>query len=61
MDTTGEDRWIDFLDWEFVDGMMGTGWWNDHRYDDPGTYVMTLTATDNTGHTTTDEITITVS
>jgi hypothetical protein len=25
MDTTDEDRWIDSLDWEFDDGMMGTG------------------------------------
>ena len=59
-DRTGNDRWIDSLDWAFGDGSTGSGWWNDHRYDDPGTYVAMLTATDNTGHSTTRGVTITV-
>ncbi|MCO8253993.1 hypothetical protein NKF26_09290 [Haladaptatus sp. AB618] len=38
----------------------GTGWWNAHRYDSAGIDTVTLTATDNTGHSTAFDVTITV-
>ncbi|MCO8254974.1 PKD domain-containing protein [Haladaptatus sp. AB618] len=60
-DTTGNDRWVESLEWDFGDGTSATGWWNDHRYDDRGEYTVELTATANDGRTTTDEITISVS
>ncbi|USZ73486.1 PKD domain-containing protein [Natronosalvus halobius] len=59
-DTSGNERWIDSLEWDLGDGTTATGWWTDHRYDDPGEYTVTLTATDNTGTETTDTITVTV-
>ena len=59
-DTTDNDRWIESLEWDLGDGASATGWWTDHRYDEPGEYSVVLTATDNTGHSTTDEVTITV-
>ncbi|WP_114577085.1 endo-1,4-beta-xylanase [Saliphagus sp. LR7] len=60
-DATGEGRWIDSLEWTFGDGTTGTGWWVEHRYDETGTYTVALTATDNTDHSTTHEVEITVS
>ena len=68
-DTSGDDRWITSLDWKFGDGTTATGWWAEHRYDEPGeshhgsprTYTVELTATDNTGRTTTHEVLVTVS
>ncbi|UHQ98554.1 PKD domain-containing protein (plasmid) [Natrinema zhouii] len=60
-DTSGGDRWIDSLEWGLGDGATATGWWTDHRYDEPGEYTVTLTATDNTGHSTVHEVVITVS
>ncbi|WP_226011675.1 carbohydrate-binding protein [Halomicrobium salinisoli] len=60
-DTSGTGRWIDSLEWEFGDGATGTGWWQSHSYGSAGTYTVALTATANTGETTTHEVTITVS
>lgn len=59
-DTSGNERWIDSLEWDLGDGTTATGWWTDHRYDEPGEYTVALTATDNTGAETTDTVTITV-
>ena len=59
-DTSGNDRWIDSVEWELGDGTAATGWWTDHQYDEPGQYTVALTATDNTGTETSDTITITV-
>lgn len=59
-DTSGPDRWIESLEWGFGDGEAANGWWTEHRYDSPGTCIVELTATDNTGHTTIHEVTITV-
>ncbi|WP_217628990.1 PKD domain-containing protein [Halopelagius longus] len=59
-DTSDNERWIDSLEWTFGDGTTAEGWFNAHRYDEPGEYTVTLTATDNTGTKTTDTITITV-
>jgi len=56
----GDDRWVDALAWDFGDGTTGEGWWASHEYDAAGTYTVELTATDNTGHTTTDTVEITV-
>lgn len=60
-DTTGNDRWIDSLEWAFGDGATDTGWWTEHRYEDTGRYTVVLNVTDNTGNTTADEVTIEVS
>lgn len=59
-DVTSSDRWIDSLEWKLGDGTTATGWWTDHRYDQPGEYTVTLTATDNTGYSTIHKVTITV-
>ncbi|MFC7197278.1 PKD domain-containing protein [Halosimplex aquaticum] len=59
-DTSGNDRWIDALAWEFGDGTTAEGWWASHAYDTTGTYTVALTATDNTGHSTTHEVEIAV-
>jgi mannan endo-1,4-beta-mannosidase len=59
-DTSGGDRWIESLDWNFGDGTTASGWWNAHEYDSAGTYTVELTATDNTGHSTTDSVDMTV-
>ncbi|AHG01922.1 hypothetical protein HALLA_01095 (plasmid) [Halostagnicola larsenii XH-48] len=58
--SSGNERWIDSLEWTFGDGTTAEGWWNAHRYDEPGEYTVTLTATDNTGAETTETITMTV-
>ncbi|WP_415380109.1 PKD domain-containing protein [Halosimplex sp. TS25] len=59
-DTSGDDRWIDALTWAFGDGTTAEGWWASHAYGSTGTYTVELTATDNTGHSTTHEVEITV-
>ncbi|WP_436929518.1 PKD domain-containing protein [Halosimplex halobium] len=59
-DCSGEDRWIDALAWAFGDGTTAEGWWVSHAYETAGTYTVALTATDNTGHSTTHEVEITV-
>jgi len=59
-DTSGDSHWITSLEWTFGDGTTATGWWNDHVYDAAGTYTVALTATDDTGTSTTHEITVTV-
>ncbi|WP_207589133.1 PKD domain-containing protein [Halomontanus rarus] len=60
-DTTGNDTWIDSLEWDFDDGTTASGWWNAHTYESAGTYTVALMGTDNEGMTTTHEVTITVS
>ena len=60
-DTSGEERWIDTLEWELGDGTTTSGWYADHRYEEAGTYTVTLTVTDNTGQSTTDTVDTTVS
>ncbi|QLH81664.1 PKD domain-containing protein [Halosimplex pelagicum] len=59
-DTSGDDRWIDALAWDFGDGTTAEGWWASHSYDSAGTYTVELTATDNAGQTTTDTVEIVV-
>lgn len=60
-DTTGDDGWLDTLDWDFDDGTTASGWWNAHTYESTGTYTVALDAADNGGTTTTHEVVITVS
>lgn len=60
-DTTGNRGWIDTLEWDFDDGTTGTGWYQSHRYGSTGTYTVTLTATINTGETSTHQVDISVS
>jgi chitodextrinase len=59
-DTSGDDRWVDALAWDFGDGTSAEGWWASHSYDSAGTYTVELTATDDTGHSTTDTAELTV-
>lgn len=59
-DTSGDERWIDGLEWDLGDGTSATGWWTDHSYSTAGEYTVTLTATDNTGTETTHEIVVSV-
>jgi len=48
-DTTGSGHWIDTIEWEFGDGTEASGWWNEHRFDSPGAYTVSLHVTDNEG------------
>ncbi|WP_226012788.1 PKD domain-containing protein [Halomicrobium salinisoli] len=57
-DRSGSDAWITSLEWDFGDGETGSGWWVAHTYDSPGTYTVALTATDDDGRSTTDEVTV---
>ncbi|WP_436926963.1 PKD domain-containing protein [Halosimplex amylolyticum] len=59
-DCSGEDRWITDLAWDFGDGTTAEGWWTSHSYGSAGTYTVALTATDDTDHSTTHEVEITV-
>ncbi|ACV12559.1 PKD domain containing protein [Halorhabdus utahensis DSM 12940] len=59
-DTSGTDRWIDALSWDFDDGDTASGWWAEHTYDSAGTYTVSLTATDNEGDSTTHQVDIVV-
>lgn len=61
IDETGDNYWITDLHWDFGDGTTAGGWWNAHEYAEAGTYTVSLTATDQQGRETTDEVTITVS
>ncbi|WP_459193776.1 fibronectin type III domain-containing protein [Halosimplex sp. J119] len=58
---TGSDTWITDLQWDLGNGSTGSGWYTDERYQSAGTYTVTLTATDNEGNTSTDEVTVTIS
>lgn len=35
-DASGNERWIDSLEWTFGDETAAEGWFNAHRYDEPG-------------------------
>ncbi|MFC7193990.1 PKD domain-containing protein [Halosimplex aquaticum] len=43
-----------------ADGETAEGWWASHSYGSAGAYTVALTATDNTDHSTTHEVEITV-
>ena len=45
--STDSDGTVDGYDWDFGDGQTGTGATPNHVYEDPGTYEITLTVTDN--------------
>ncbi|WEL22214.1 fibronectin type III domain-containing protein [Halorhabdus sp. BNX81] len=60
-DETGNQTWITGLEWELGNGTTGRGWYTDERYQSPGTYTVTLTATNNEGETSTDEVEVTIS
>jgi PKD repeat protein len=47
--TAGTNRTIVRYDWDFGDGEQGVGVKDDHDYVISGTYLVTLTVTDNTG------------
>ncbi|WP_415381688.1 Ig-like domain-containing protein [Halosimplex sp. TS25] len=51
---------IDEYEWDFGDGNTATGRTPTHTYDDPGTYTVTLTATDAAGNADSDTLTVTV-
>ncbi len=58
-DVSGEYS-IDSLTWDLGDGTTATGWSATHSYDGPGEYTVTLTATAESGCTTSHSETITV-
>lgn len=60
VETTDDERWITDLLWDFGDGETAEGWWGSHSYDSTGTDTVALTATDNTGESTTHEVELTV-
>ncbi|CCQ33829.1 chitinase protein [Halorhabdus tiamatea SARL4B] len=60
-DTTGPGSYITSLEWDLGNGVTGTGWYIDERYQSAGSYTVSLTATDNEGTSTTDEVTVTIS
>ena len=49
-----EDGTIVVFEWDFGDGTKGTGKTVNHQYNSTGTYVVTLTVTDDDGKTSTD-------
>ncbi|MFD1600244.1 PKD domain-containing protein [Halobellus rarus] len=51
---------IDTYEWDFDDGTIATGATASHTYAGPGTYIATLTVTDESGNTATDTRTVTV-
>jgi len=60
-DETDGGTWITDLQWELGDGSTDSGWYADARYDSSGSYTVSLTATDNEGNTSTDEVTVQIS
>lgn len=54
------DGAISSYDWTFGDGGTGSGITTTHAYSLPGTYIVVLTVTDNSGLTDTDEAIVTV-
>lgn len=55
IDPSQPDPYIDFA-WDFGDGNTGTGEEVQHQYDQPGTYEITLVASDGTGACSTQEV-----
>ncbi|UCE74551.1 MAG: PKD domain-containing protein [Methanomassiliicoccales archaeon] len=54
------DGWIVSYDWDFGDGMYGSGLMITHIYNTPGDYTVTLTVTDNDNLTDNDNCIVTV-
>jgi PKD repeat protein len=59
-DSTDPDGTIVTYEWDFNDGFWGSGETFSHTYQVAGTYIVTLTVTDNNGNQDTDSITINV-
>ncbi len=59
--SSDSDGTITTYNWQFGDGIPGSGITLTHTYVNPGTYAVTLTVTDNQGATDTGQHTVTIS
>ncbi|MFO8078334.1 MAG: PKD domain-containing protein [Thermoplasmatota archaeon] len=57
-DSYDEDGTIVSFEWDFGDGYTDSGETVEHRYDSTGTYLVTLTVTDEDGATSNDTVTV---
>ena len=58
--STDDDGYIKFYNWSFGDGSTGSGETVSHTYTSPGTYIVTLTVTDNSGLSSSASLSVTV-
>ncbi|MFW5928089.1 MAG: PKD domain-containing protein, partial [Thermoplasmatota archaeon] len=57
---SSDNREITSYEWDFDDGTTANGETVTHKFDEKGTYEVTLTVSDEAGNTDTDTVTVTV-